>query len=966
MSKLIVLNIGAGNFEQGFPVTLQIGEDGQPPFSQWRGSLPPAPDLPLLYQRWQAVYYHLGKMRWGLRISVPPVQITSVSSTDSCEQLADELQLRLQTWLAQPAAQALQLEILDKVPLDEPARVILQTQNRLLRKLPWHLWQLFARRPQAELVLHSAGGGATALPLNAPVKVLAILGHSDGLDLQADWTALKQLPHTQVTLLDQPRLQQVSEALWQQPWDILFFAGHGMVSAQGDRGFLQLNATDHMPLDQLRYALTTAVQNGLKLAMFNSCDGLGLTHVLDEAQVPQSIVMREPIPDQVAQTFLRYFLERFAAGTPLHLAMRQAREQLQWMEAEFPCATWLPVICQNPAAIAPIWPRTSDYPEPRPSRAVPITVPSQPFNSNPRTTHCINPDCTRPGPHRWADLTCPTCSAPLRLHDRYIPLQCLDAGRFLETFRVYDLKTKREQVLQVMTTPDPEVIAQFRQETAGLRQIRDRGLPRIYDAEFEVKLRQPQPRHLFCRVLESITGTPLQRVIQSYPEGCSPAWVLDWLKQAIALLQILHSHNVIHRNLTPETLILQKDTRALAIVGFGGKLRPQRQPSRRLPASTAAPLVYHPPDQLRQTAVPASADFYALGMIAIHLLTGKHPFEFREPATGLFHWHVPGLRLPPPLVELLDQMVHPDSRLRPHTAIALQARLAPIQINATKTQPPAMRGLSAPAPNPMPASLPHPDLHPAGRPIKPRNQSRHQTQRSRAPIATLEDLRHEISTTTTTALYMGDDTIAALLQAGQAFGLGGLISAISGLAGLWLIDGSPIDTALRSGLRSWNLPPTLFVFALAAISTIWLVVQAREEIEAQPRLWLTVGAAMLGYGLLWQVLPYRTLPLPCLALVFALIATVSLGTYRLLWLKSIVTVGGTLLTLSIWQHSALWYPSFQLLLPRAAGKAIPLMDAADLGMSLVLIAGLGGVVSFWLSLSHGISRFWWQRMVRDA
>jgi hypothetical protein len=962
MSKLIVLSIGSGNFEQGFAVILHIGEEGQPPFSQWRGSLPPAPDLPLLYQRWQSAYRDLGKIFVGQRISVPAGPMPHDASVHDCEQRADELQIRLQDWLAQPAAQALQLEILDKVALDEPARLILQTRNGLLRRLPWHLWQLFDRRPQAELALHSAAGVATplrpkGLSLQSPVKVLAILGRGDGPDQQADWTALKQLPQAQVTLLDQPGLQRVSEQLWRQPWDIVFFAGVGRGDAGG--GTLAGNASDLIGLDQLRYALTTAVQHGLKLAIVNAEDGLDLAAVLETAQVPQAIVMREPLPDRVAQTFLGYFLERFATGLPLHLALRQAREQLQWLEAELPCATWLPVMCQNPATIAPLWPRSSDALELSASRAMPIRVPSQPVASNPRTTHCLNPDCLCPGPHRWTDLACPTCGTSLRLHDRYIPLQCLEAGRFLETFRVYDLKTKREQLLQVMMTADPAAIAQFRQETVGLRQIRDRGLPRIYDPDFEVQVHQPAARTLLCRVFEPLLGTPLQRVLQLYPEGCSAVWVLDWLKQAIALLQILHSHQIIHRNLTPETLILRRDTGALAIVGFGGKLRPQRQQPRHLAVSPTA-LVYYSPEQLRQTAVPASADFYALGMIAIHLLTGKHPFEFRDPETGRFHWQSANLRLPTPLIELLDQMVHPDTRLRPHTAAGIQARLVSMHIKAA---PQALaRGLATPRLAVPPAG--RAGLHPAleGR----------QAISCPPPVRSALPARPPISSrggrlpAGAAVLHMGDAAISALNQAGQAFGIGAISSAIAGFAGLWLIDGSPIDMPLRAALRAWHLPPTLLVFALAATSTVWLVTQSRQEMEAQPRLWLTLGEALLGYGLVWQVLPYRTQPLACLALLFALLAALSLGSYRLLWLKSILTVGGTLLALSVWQQSGLWHPSFQVLLSGAAGKVIPLMDVTALGMSLLLLAGLGGVVSFWLSLSDAIAEVWWQRLDHTA
>lgn len=93
------------------------------------------------------------------------------------------------------------------------------------------------------------------------------------------------------------------------------------------------------------------------MIIFNSCDGLGLARDLARAKLPLPpiIVIRESVADAVAQAFLQYFLRAFAYGEPFHLAVRQAREQLKGLEAEFPGASWLPVICQHPAVVPPTW-----------------------------------------------------------------------------------------------------------------------------------------------------------------------------------------------------------------------------------------------------------------------------------------------------------------------------------------------------------------------------------------------------------------------------------------------------------------------------------------------------------------------------------------------------------------------------------------------------------------------------------
>jgi CHASE2 domain-containing sensor protein len=48
-------------------------------------------------------------------------------------------------------------------------------------------------------------------------------------------------------------------------------------------------------------------------------------------------------------------LAAFAAGESLPYAVRQARELLQGVEGEFPCASWLPVMVQNPAGASLTW-----------------------------------------------------------------------------------------------------------------------------------------------------------------------------------------------------------------------------------------------------------------------------------------------------------------------------------------------------------------------------------------------------------------------------------------------------------------------------------------------------------------------------------------------------------------------------------------------------------------------------------
>ncbi|HEY9659271.1 MAG TPA: CHASE2 domain-containing protein, partial [Allocoleopsis sp.] len=176
-----------------------------------------------------------------------------------------------------------------------------------------------------------------------------------------------QLPEAEVVFLVEPERRELDRQLWDdQGWDILFFAGHSasyILPEQDQQNYLEINHSDRFTIPQFKHALRAAIVRGLQIAILNSCDGLGLARQLADLQLPQLIVMREAVPDQVAQEFLKQWLKSFAAGQSFYQSVRIAREQLQGWENEFPCASWLPVICQNPAARPLTWNELHPLPE---------------------------------------------------------------------------------------------------------------------------------------------------------------------------------------------------------------------------------------------------------------------------------------------------------------------------------------------------------------------------------------------------------------------------------------------------------------------------------------------------------------------------------------------------------------------------------------------------------------------------
>jgi CHASE2 domain-containing sensor protein len=358
MEFLIVLNFGKGDLTRGCDsVIAQLWEGDRPQPMQFTGSLPPAGSLAGLDQRWRSLYGHLYShlnFRRGA-FDVDETDVTHISMGEFAT-TCNQLQRQLNAWLKVASFQAIEQQLRTHLNPSDALRLIIMAEDGAMLQLPWHLWQFLDDYPQAEIALsppdYSRSVAHAAVEKHRKVKVLAILGDSQGIDIDQDRQLLEQLPQAEVLFLVEPTTQRLTEQLWETGWDMLFFAGH---SSSRGRGVININPRESLTIDQLKYSLRHAIHQGLKLAIFNSCDGLGLARDLADLHLPQVIVMREPVPDRVAQLFLKQFLTAFSAGQSLYQSVRQAREQLQAIEAEFPCATWLPVICQNPAEAPPRW-----------------------------------------------------------------------------------------------------------------------------------------------------------------------------------------------------------------------------------------------------------------------------------------------------------------------------------------------------------------------------------------------------------------------------------------------------------------------------------------------------------------------------------------------------------------------------------------------------------------------------------
>ncbi|KST65546.1 nSTAND1 domain-containing NTPase [Mastigocoleus testarum] len=372
MQILVSLKFGDGNFQEGFSRNQStvhfISAERKP--TELEVQLPPAPEIPTLYQTWQSTYINLvGPLRLGFKKK----QTTNFSWSEcyqECENSAQSLQNQLNSWLDSVKSQLKPLVISDSNPeiifIVDTQEIKSQSTSDILHRLPWREWNYFPDNSSVEVGLSLNKSQLKVKPIENQVfrrvKITSIFGDSQNIDIETDRELIEKLKQqgAELTFLSQPQRSDFIK-LWDEPCDILFYSGHSESDRNSQIGSLQISPSDRLNPEEIRNTFREAIVKGLRLAIFNSCDGLGLAQQLANLGLPYVIVWREPVPDKIAQDFLKYFLHSFSQGKSLFASVRDARVKLQELtnkedsQKQIPGVNWLPIICQNTSDPAPNW-----------------------------------------------------------------------------------------------------------------------------------------------------------------------------------------------------------------------------------------------------------------------------------------------------------------------------------------------------------------------------------------------------------------------------------------------------------------------------------------------------------------------------------------------------------------------------------------------------------------------------------
>lgn len=212
-------------------------------------------------------------------------------------------------------------------------------------------------------------------------------------------------------------------------------------------------------------------------------------------------------------------------------------------------------------------------------------------------------------------------------------------------------------------------------------------------------------------------------LVQEYVEGLSLSqelspgklWqenqVIEMLREVLQILQYIHQHNVIHRDIKPDNIIRRNIDNKLVLIDFGclkqvGDTQLTTQAGKVLSTMAVGTQGYMAPEQLQGRAFPCS-DLYALGMMGIQALTGKNAMELQMQYTnqlnGKVQWQPLAPHVSPNLADIISQMVAYVAGDRFQSATEVLQILPPTYSPPQPTTPP-------PTPTPPPPDPPPPDI----------------------------------------------------------------------------------------------------------------------------------------------------------------------------------------------------------------------------------------------------------------
>src|SRR5277367_5919252 len=214
------------------------------------------------------------------------------------------------------------------------------------------------------------------------------------------------------------------------------------------------------------------------------------------------------------------------------------------------------------------------------------------------------------------------------LGTRYEIVQLLGQGGMGAVYKAKDLELERIVALKVIRPElavHPDILQRFKQELILARQITHRNVIRIFDLS--------EANGIKFITMEFIEGQDLKSLVNekgrlSFDESVRVT------EQICLALEAAHSEGVVHRDLKPQNIMLDKHGR-VAVMDFGIARSSEAGGMTQTGALMGTP-DYMSPEQVMGEHVDVRSDLFTLGIILYELLTGSMPYKAESTQAAMF------------------------------------------------------------------------------------------------------------------------------------------------------------------------------------------------------------------------------------------------------------------------------------------------------------------------------------------
>ena len=282
------------------------------------------------------------------------------------------------------------------------------------------------------------------------------------------------------------------------------------------------------------------------------------------------------------------------------------------------------------------------------------------------------------------------------VQNRYRIQRVLGQGGFGRTYLAEDTNRFREICVLKEFEPQSQGAKHaqkaeelFTREAKVLHQLQHPQIPQFREL-FQMKT---QDRDLFFLVQDYVEGKTYEELLndrQNQHLMFSESEAVQLLQQLLPVLEYIHRSGIVHRDISPDNIILRAYDRKPVLIDFGVVKAAATQAVHSGQTLVGKP-GYAPVEQLHKGTAEPSSDLYALAVTIVVLLTGREAQSLFNPRDLTCQWKQ-YTTVSPLFAQVIDRMLSNRPSDRYHSAQEVQDALSMVSplvtSQVTVSQPP--------------------------------------------------------------------------------------------------------------------------------------------------------------------------------------------------------------------------------------------------------------------------------------